>query len=91
MSAYVGKVRKERRYGHLVALIGFVLAFVVTFSVSPLIVVYMTYFNGLPIRVMLFVVFPIMLAFWTYRMAVQIREIGWRAYFFPEPLEKLSH
>jgi len=86
--AWVGKIRKERRYSHLIALIGLVFVGIVTFSVSPLILIYMTYFNGIPIKITMFVVFPVGMAFEAYRMAIHIREKGWRAYFFPDPLEK---
>lgn len=48
----------------------------------------MTAYNGLPVKLMLFVVFPICVILSLQRMRVQIREKGWKAYFFPEPLEK---
>jgi phosphatidylserine synthase len=79
---------KAPRYNHIVAIIGLASAFIITFSVSPLIVIHMTAYNGLPVKLMAFVVFPICSIIWLQRMRVQIRQKGWKAYFFPEPIEK---
>jgi hypothetical protein len=85
---YFSEKKEHISYRHLLALVGLVLLFVLTFSLGPLSLLFSVSFGGLPLQIYVFGIFPILLIVWLWRMRVQIKQIGWRAYLFPEPLEK---